>query len=162
MGYTHYFYSEDRKQKFTDDEFNSFASDVQKIIDRADVKIKSPSGEGKPIVTKDEVGFNGSREDHQNHESFWIDKDGIDNWGFCKTNRKPYDVVVVASIIAAKKAFGDKIKAGSDASHRGEVIDGIELYESACGPDSGNSDWETDVANFLIDVFGYIEVEEDL
>jgi hypothetical protein len=160
MGYTQYFYSENRNQEFTDEEFYSFASDVQKIINRADVKIAGPDGTGKPIVTAEEVAFNGSEEDRGDFEVFEINKNGIDNWGFCKTGHRPYDVVVVASIIAAKKAFGDKIKVGSDAQDEYMLSEGIELYKNACGLISGNSDWQTDINNYLSDVFDNIEVEE--
>ena len=162
MGYTHYFYSNDRNQEFTDQEFLSFASDVQKIISRADVKICGPDGTGEPIVTAEEVSFNGSEKDNQDYETFNINKNGKDNWGFCKTRHMPYDVVIVASIIAAKKAFGDKIKAGSDAHEAYILSEGIELYESACGLDSGNTEWQKDVNNFLLDVFSHANVGEEV
>jgi hypothetical protein len=57
------------------------------------------------------IVFNGVGAD--SHESFYVSADGVD-FNFCKTAQKPYDIAVTASLIHAKKVFGDKIKISSD------------------------------------------------
>lgn len=54
-----------------------------------------------------------------NPEQWEIDRAGEDNglfFEFCKTARKPYDVMVCAALIIAKKRFGKYIKIASDGS----------------------------------------------
>jgi hypothetical protein len=48
---------------------------------------------------------------------------------FCKTARKPYDIAVTASLILAKKIFGDIIKVSSDGNWS-DWESGQLLYES--------------------------------
>lgn len=54
------------------------------------------------------VWFNGTDEGNLSHETFAIYEDEAD-WSFCKTARKPYDLLVCACLIAAGKILGYKI-----------------------------------------------------
>lgn len=54
-----------------------------------------------PEVTKDHIWLNGDDKDDQGHETFGIKVDDSE-FNFCKTARKPYDVVVVAICIYLK------------------------------------------------------------
>jgi len=141
MGYTHYFYKKDRSVDFTKSEIEEFVDIVSKIIEHSDVYIKGPNGEGEPILHKTYgVSFNGSADDEEDYETFEISNDKSGFSGFCKTARLPYNEVVVASIIAAKKVFGDKINVGSNAYDFRDVEDGIFLYERAMSPKKSKKD----------------------
>lgn len=68
--------------------------------------------------------FNGDADTGDQHETFWIAKNDVD-WTFCKTARKPYDLLVVGVLCAAK----DILK--YDTSTDGDFEDwfaGIGLY----------------------------------
>lgn len=54
---------------------------------------------GKPVCTSAVVRFNGVGD--YGHETFCIDMG--ERWDFCKTNHKPYDVVVVAVLMVMAK-----------------------------------------------------------
>lgn len=44
--------------------------------------------------------------DHETFSIKWYPKEGSEN-GFCKTNRKPYDILVCFSLLAFKHSFND-------------------------------------------------------
>ncbi len=133
MGYTNYYY---RKPTLDATKFASFSEDVAKIIKAAPCKIAGGLGKGKPTVNATSVWFNGKGED--SHETFDIsqtetgrvNEDGL-VFAFCKTARKPYDIVVVAVLTALKYHFGNEVKVSSD----GDLSDweaGMRLFEQAC------------------------------
>lgn len=73
--------------------------------------------------------FNGLNDDA--HETFYVDQ-GNDEWSFCKTARKPYDVAVTAILAYLEGAHPDKFSVGSD----GDSDDwqaGIKLLKTALG-----------------------------
>jgi hypothetical protein len=74
----------------------------------------------------DKIVFNGVGADA--HETFFVSADGVD-FNFCKTAQKPYDIAVTASLIHAKKVFGDNIKISSDGDWS-DWESGQLLYES--------------------------------
>lgn len=114
MGYTHYF----KGKKSTDVKFKEFTDACQKLHDNLpeitdtaggyykDKKLQIGDGSGYlnysmnyvPVFNTDLVCFNGVGD--LAHETFVI-KTGTDD--FCKTARKPYDLLVVACLIAAHK-----------------------------------------------------------
>lgn len=112
MGYAHYW----RKTKDASPEtWAKFTRFIESAINRVDgksttsagnfysqpVKIGDGMGEGdKPTITADEVSFNGI--DELAHETFFIKRTEKDGFNFCKTARKPYDVLVVACLVKAK------------------------------------------------------------
>jgi hypothetical protein len=68
------------------------------------------------------------------HEDFCLREHWSENAGFnfCKTARKPYDVVVVACLAILKYYMGDSIKVDSDGD-LAELQDGIRLAEKITG-----------------------------
>ena len=68
--------------------------------------IAGGSGEGKPIFTNKEICFNGGN--GMEHETFYLEPKKLD-WNFCKTARKPYDLLVVACLIAAYEHLGYEV-----------------------------------------------------
>jgi hypothetical protein len=71
--------------------------------------IRGGLGKGSPMINESEVWFNGDAETGTDHETFgirWFPSGG-EVKGFCKTARKPYDILVCVSLLAFKHAFND-------------------------------------------------------
>jgi len=100
MGYSHYYTP---SKTSTAAQIKAMIEFVNKGIKLFGVdQIAGWAGEigTKPKVTKKAISFNGVEED--SHETFLISiKSG--EMAFCKTNRKPYDSLVVACLIFAEK-----------------------------------------------------------
>jgi hypothetical protein len=120
MGYTHYwrFNEQPAKEKFA--EFVEGAKQLVATAQEAGVEIGDEKYDWNLVV------FNGVGAGA--HESFFFDYHDFD-FGFCKTAQKPYDMVVTASLILAKKIFGDDITVTSDGKWT-EWESGQLLYES--------------------------------
>ena len=94
------------------------------------LEIKGAGGKGEPIITPEYIGFNGDEELNLDHDNFMLAPFELSGWGsFCKTARKPYDVLAVACILVAKKHLGTEFKFSSDGD-MDDWKDGIELYET--------------------------------
>ena len=103
MGYTRYHHTRINMVTIPQD----FQKDVAAILGAADaagIAVAGPMGTGDPEVSSQKVAFNGSVNGatDESHESFVIDLTGRDDWGFTKTARKPYDIVVNAVLRSAK------------------------------------------------------------
>jgi len=124
MGYTHYWKF---KQKPTPEKFAEFVEGVKQITATAD-EAGIPIGE--ELYKSDYVRFNGV--DAGAHETFYIElpvgDERYDN-SWCKTAEKPYDTAVTASLILAKKIFGEDIEIRSDGNWS-DWQGGQLLYES--------------------------------
>lgn len=120
MGYTHYWKV---TEKLSQEKFNEFSEGVKQLVataQEAGVDIGDEEYSDSVIV------FNGVAGGA--HESFFFTIDG-DEFNFCKTAEKPYDIAVTASLILAKKVFGDAITVTSDGSWA-NWESGQLLYES--------------------------------
>jgi len=90
--------------------------------------------DGEPLLNNEVIIFNGVDED--GHESFRL-VFGNSGFNFCKTARKPYDVLVVACLIKAEelgliekfRSDGDSadLKDGQVLYHDVEVFGGVRL-----------------------------------
>jgi hypothetical protein len=118
MGYTHY-WKLCENIVFHDEKTISFRSATDDDVTEVDKKnfaiafeicrniveaysdiLAGPHGDGDPIISEDEIIFNGIAENDEDHEPFFLYRDLLRNSGpfgqcFCKTARKPYDEVVV-------------------------------------------------------------------
>ena len=124
MGYTHYwkFNQEPTPEKFT--EFVEGVRQITATADEAGIPI------GEELYESNYVRFNGVGDGA--HESFYIELPvGDERYddGFCKTAEKPYDTAVTASLILAKKIFGEDIEIRSDGNWS-DWQGGQLLYES--------------------------------
>ena len=115
MGYTNYWY---RKPELNEKKFNLFVADVKKIYEKAK-KLNIPLADGwgeegtEPIANDEMISFNGVGDN--SHETMQISRtqrklpfeSGKEElcFGFCKTARKLYDVIVTAVLIAFKHYF---------------------------------------------------------
>jgi len=124
MGYTHYWKF---NQQPTPEKFAEFVEGVKQITATAD-EAGIPIGE--ELYKSDCVRFNGV--DAGAHETFYIElpvgDERYDN-SWCKTAEKPYDTAVTASLILAKKIFGEDIEIKSDGNWS-DWQGGQLLYES--------------------------------
>lgn len=149
MGYTHYW---TQPRNFTPEEFLQISDAARTIIETASGRkfpfdgSRSPEHElvicnmggdrgSRPELSDKCISLNGMGPELE-HETFMIEAaPGADTWTFCKTARKPYDVVVVAILtyLAADWAFA--------VSSDGDVDDweaGIKLAGEALGREFPN------------------------
>lgn len=101
MGYTHYFTMADKPA--TDGVWEKFCELTKQIIESSKVSICDGMGEGVPLITSEEIMFNGDASNDEAFETMHIRKEIPTEWNFCKTGRRPYDEVVVAVLFAATK-----------------------------------------------------------
>lgn len=119
MGYTHYWR---QYRDFTDEEWDYAREFFHKGLELLSedlsfqttahdwgndpVSIRGPQGTGEPLCNENEIGFNGCKSLDLDHESFYVQKiasgyvwSPTQRFFFCKTARKPYDVLVVAMLM---------------------------------------------------------------
>lgn len=133
MGYTHYWYQD---EKLDADLFDKASKDCQKVCHHGDdVHIQLEYDQPNlPIFSENQIRFNGVGED--GHETFSISKDSESRasndrgqqFDFCKTAYKPYDKYVTACLVILKHHLGDAISVSSDGD-LGDWTDGIALVE---------------------------------
>ena len=99
-GYTHYW---EMKEPFTTEEWAKFMLATRKILlnaKKAGFVIRGPMGTGNPEVKADHIALNGDAATGNDYETLWIDN--AKDSSFCKTEKRPYDVVVVAILAAGR------------------------------------------------------------
>jgi len=139
--------------------FKNISKDVKKLlanlpesVNEEPLIIRGGDGKGKPVVNEREICLNGDEKDDMCHESFCVSlfdqgayfntidkynsKKGIFN--FCKTARKPYDIVVCVCLLICKHYLGDDIAISSDGNLE-EWMPAIELYEQVFKRDARKS-----------------------
>jgi hypothetical protein len=131
LGYTHYWNIANVSQHST--RWGHLFTDLGKIVKASPVPLGSWDGElPKPAVGDGKISFNGLGDD--SHETFQISSSNLDTdrrW-FCKTARKPYDIVVVACLATLKDIFGDECSVSSDGG-RDEWADGVLFASGVLG-----------------------------
>jgi hypothetical protein len=101
VGFTRYWDFE----KLDEEKFKDFSSTCQILIDVINIPLEDV------IIDERRVRFNGVGEDGHETFNFSLDKTCFN---FCKTNAKPYDVVVSGCLYIAKLLFSDSIKINQD------------------------------------------------
>lgn len=120
MGYTHYWKF---NEKPSQEKFAELVEGVKQIVATAE---EAGIAIGEQVYESGYFSFNGV--DAGAHETFSIDIRTQEE-DFCKTAEKPYDMAVTASLILAKKIFGDDIEIRSDGDWS-DWESGQLLYES--------------------------------
>lgn len=125
MGYTHYW------KNGTIDEFTweSIRKDVEKLIKLCSVPVRFEYDVDEPAIVDDTmIRFNGVGYD--GHETFLFKRTGL-NQDFCKTARKPYDILVAATLaVIADKAF--QVEVNSDGEPDEEEWVAALAFASEC------------------------------
>ena len=114
MGYTHYW----RADKTTDwaaayPEIQLDATKIVKAAKARGIKLGDAWGEGKPLITEGMLSLNGVGD--EGHESFVLPT-SLRDFDFCKTARKPYDLVVTAILLRAAHHAPQGIEINSDGT----------------------------------------------
>jgi len=125
MGYTHYW---SRKGTVSQKDYENALTDIRKIVEAKKSILANGSGDtGTKPEVDDGVCFNGRGE--QSHETFHLPAliDDLDG-DFCKTNRKPYDDVVVACLTVLHN-YCSGITVSSDGDTDEELGGGLKLAQ---------------------------------
>lgn len=103
MGYTHYWNLQD---ELNDDVLGKVSKVLNKYKNIIQMEFNNPN---EPVISSDHIVFNGIGED--GHETFYLEPYGDD---FCKTNEKPYDLVVCEVLLILKHSYREKFELSSD------------------------------------------------
>lgn len=119
MGYTHYWKG---KKSFTDAQFKAITRDFVKLYGALPRSTDTAGGyyADQPLmvernIAKDEIRFDGTgpADSDLGHETFLLSQQP-DAFEFCKTARKPYDLLVCATLIVCQKHAPDVLEITSD------------------------------------------------
>lgn len=159
MGYTHYWYRQPELDRLAFYKFGQDVTDLLNALPpsttsaggyyaNAPLLIANWNGDmnSLPKISPDEVSFNGTGRDEDgeelDHETFLIERvfhpapyeylreDGT-YFTFCKTARKPYDLLVTAALIRFKHHFPD-VQIDSDG-YAEEWEEGMKLCQAVFG-----------------------------
>lgn len=124
MGYTHYWSG--CSPAPTD--LVNLMEDARKIVEAAQaqgVVICGGMGEGKPEIGERQIWLNGDASQSLDHETFMFP---TSSWAFCKTARKPYDLVVCSILLLAKYHLGDAVRISSDGDREDDEWGAAEAF----------------------------------
>lgn len=87
------------------------------LLPEKPILIGGECGEGNPNITINTIMLNGWDQVDESYETFHLER--VPNYGamFCKTNRKPYDAVCIAILLAAQGIAPDAILFSSDGDN---------------------------------------------
>lgn len=128
MGYTHYWKAQD---DVDDAAYTAALKDIAKIVKSKAKILAGPFGEkGTLPKTTGGIAFNGIEDD--SHETFDLPASAgqLEDFSFCKTARKPYDIVVVAALTRLAEVPGISISSDGNAA---EWKNGVSLAEKVLG-----------------------------
>jgi hypothetical protein len=127
MGYTHYW---NGRYHLTE----NLVEDVKSIIAKAredGIVLGDWEGNGEPEVSTRLISFNGSAARDEDFETAAFDDDSE---GFCKTGRKPYDVVVGAVLLRIRHYNRNfRIESDGDWDDEYEWVPVRALYREVFG-----------------------------
>ena len=135
MGYTHYWKKEGRVKQKDYEKALEDCRTIVKVISSGNCKLLNDrilaggDGSGSPEYKKD-ICFNGVAD--LAHETFALPAraNDLEEFDFCKTNRKPYDKVVVACLAILSSVSG--IVVSSDGNKE-DWLEGLELATDILG-----------------------------
>ena len=120
MGYTHY-YTQNRD--LTPEEWQELTATFAHMLDHLPGHSTSAGGDyaNEPLLIESEVNgrsliFNGQGQ--LGHETFYLDREGHGSH-FCKTARKPYDLLVCAVLLAVSEIAPGALTVKSDGEMDG-------------------------------------------
>jgi hypothetical protein len=144
MGYTHYWNFDPNKIENTETLRKKFKRASKQIKSFANwlpnkgIKICGGLGQGKPIFNETEIWFNGDGSEKLDHETFNLHWSRPTTHGrfndFCKTARKPYDLLVCFALLTFAEIFPEAFEFSSDGDMEdAEWQQGLEYYETFTG-----------------------------
>lgn len=141
MGYTHYWTYKPNLIENTETlrkKFKRASSQIKRfanfINSEKSFDIRGGFGEGDPVINETEIWFNGDGAVGMDHETFnihWC----TDKKDFCKTARKPYDLLVCFALLTFAEIFGKNVFSfSSDGDMEDEEWQrACEYYQNATG-----------------------------
>ena len=152
MGYTNYFTP---TREVTEQEFNKFVSVCRKLYKNLPMKtnmaggyhednplqIAGGDGTGKPEFKNTHICFNGKGEE-LSHETFYLDRENSEPlYNFCKTARKPYDLLVMACLIAAWQFIDYRFSSDGFVDYKGvkyieDLQPAVDFYNEVIKPET--------------------------
>jgi hypothetical protein len=150
MGYTHYWSFDPNKVSNTEDlrkRFKRASMQIKKFeawitAYKSEVyKICGGLGKGKPIFNETEIWFNGDASQQLDHETFSMHWSRPTSQGgyrdFCKTARKPYDLLVCFALLTFAEIFPDAFEYSSDGDMEDDEWKiAVEFYETFTGKEA--------------------------
>jgi len=127
MGYTHYWGLHKEKSFNLEQHYNNAKNEICLFIKtiQMEKKIDLEINFNIDRSPNMEINFNGVNDD--GHENFYMPSNYQEiigfAWNFCKTARKPYDLVVMGSLFIIKKHLGNAFYMSSDGYSKGRYID---------------------------------------
>lgn len=118
MGYTHYFGFKSGA-KIDAERWNKAIELGKECAKASGVEIAGWDGTGEPEFSDKCISFNGKGDGR--HETFYLAREGHYTHGYCKTQKKAYDIVVCCFLLAFKKVFGKEFDYTSDGVTRGDL-----------------------------------------
>ena len=147
MGYTHYW--DIKKNETYDsnkmrDTFKKVSAEIKKglneLPDKTSIKICGGNhGYPTPVINESEVWFNGDPTGDMGHETFHIPIGDFytglwkGKFAFCKTARKPYDLLVCFALISFAQHFPPKVFTYSSDGDSGDWETAFNFYEKVTG-----------------------------
>jgi len=150
MGYTHY-WKLPQVSKLDAAKYNAFVKDVKELMtnlpansesaggyhEDEDLAIRGGLGVKLPEMNSQHVWFNGDNNKNMDHETFVITADAGDEedsmrwyrgFQFCKTARKPYDLLVCAALLSLEHHFGRRVTQVSSDGDYNDWEPAIKFY----------------------------------
>lgn len=159
MGYTHYwrFHRDKMKTEKLRQTFKEVSEEIETLhknlplfrksgyyTDKS-ILIKGGLGEGMPIFNETEIWFNGESKLDMDHETFCISWKDNDAFGFCKTARKPYDLLVCLSLLSFLDHYESEIFVLSSDGDAEDWQEAVDLYNDVTGKEVSNPFEEAEV-----------------
>ena len=115
MGYTHYWRTGKRKPGKKN--YNAFTADCLKLIEIENASVPLNKSTLLEVESKTcSITINGVGEDAHEDCYFPRTADQLDEFQFCKTARKPYDIVVTAALCILQERCGKLVEVSSDGN----------------------------------------------
>jgi hypothetical protein len=160
MGYTNY-WTPDTDKPVPSDNRKFMMAFTKEAIRLSELKICGGDGFGEPSITEENIYFNGDASKGEDHETFALEmRYGV--WEFCKTNRKPYDALVKACLIMAKRL--DILSVWSfdgdpDETEYQEALELTKMTLKSFTENPKNASYDRQMAAYLLPKLGDRECE---
>lgn len=131
MGFTHYF---TQGKPASNEQWQNFKKDAEVVIEHAknNLNIVLMSNDSNGVILNDDrVNLNGDERYDLDHETFYLQKHSQGS-NFCKTARKPYDLVVTSLLLLAHEHMPDSYNIRSDGKFN-DWQDAMELNAKLFG-----------------------------
>lgn len=137
MGYTHYWR---QRKSITDEQWNAIVRDFVKLYGALPPHTDTAGAyhSDQPLmvernITDDRISFNGTGPEGTDlgHEDFWLEKQPGE-FSFCKTARKPYDLLVCATLIVVDAMAPGALEITSDGEPA-EWMPALDFVTSVLG-----------------------------